>query len=430
MPSEAVALSVDAIDEDLAALAAWREREEQLLAGAGGFRDRGEAGSAGVGRRLLRRCAADGETRLLTLLHIEHALAPAHDHGVAIAFAGTLIESVVARLVAEPFKDRADVLVAALRFHGKDAAAAEALTRWGEGRQPTTLGTVLNVLLALRRAHEANVTEICQRVAQLFHRRYVALLCGKELARALNQVRDRYRNPAAHGLRGFDADEYERFARLAVARPRFRAWDAWGADPAEPPAHEAVFHHHLAGSRGADDEVPAAAPTALEQLLALQAPTAALRVELTVARDEGARAREVRPVAGAEEGTFHLGTALALTMRADADAYGLLLDVGTGGSVAVLWPSRWDADGRLPAGRPVRVPGPAWPAPVIVEGATGVERVVLLAALDPWPAEWRPGGSAAFGELGPDDLERLLCQVRARDPGRWAVARVDFRLVR
>jgi hypothetical protein len=437
MSGEPLALSVEAIQEDLLALACWRQREPVMIqppllsvrerGGLGGTAPVPPSDLAGVGRQLLRRCGFDTEQRLVTLLHLERSLRAEHDHGALVVWASQLVESVLVRLLAEPLRPRADHLIQALRVHRKDAGAAEALARWSAGQMPTTLGTLVNILLALRRAAELDLTELRQVVAQWFTPRYLELLRGSDLARALNQVRDRYRNPAAHGLRTFDAPEYEAFAQLVVARARFAAWDLWGPEPPEPPAHEGVFHHHVAGYRGPSGVPPLTTPTPLSQLLALQpSPTSAVRVQVHVAAEGQSRTREVR--FGERAPTFHLGMTLAIHFQAEPDAYGLLLDVGTGGSVAVLWPNRWDPHGRLEAGRPAQIPGPLCPLPLILQGATSEERLIALAALDPWPQDWRPAADEAFRELTSAEVAGLLEHLQTRDPQHWAVDSIAFRV--
>jgi hypothetical protein len=438
--NQAVSLSLQAIQEDLRAVASWEKRKPTLIeSGRLPFRERGDSdtctlgtmGAAdGVGRRLLRRCGADAEQRLLTLLHLEQSLQPEHDHGVLIAFSSQLVESVLVRLVADQLRPRAARLVEVLQVHPKDARAAEVVARWSSGQMSTTLGTIINLLLALRRAEELNLADVHECSARLFSERFIQLLRGKELAQTLNQVRDQYRNPAAHGLRAFNAREYEAFGRLVVARARFRAWDLWGADPPDPPSHEAVFHHHLAGYRWPDTELPAVPPNPLHQLLALQTlPDSLVRIDLRVEPDAGSRLRDVRPEGTGMEPAFHLGIGISITLQAEPDAYGLLLDVGTSGSVAVLWPNRWDSEDCLQAGRPVQIPGPHCPHALTLQRATGQEQLIALASLDPWRTDWRPRGDEAFRELTPADLDRLLKQFAEHPPNRRSATRLAFRVL-
>jgi hypothetical protein len=433
-------LSVADIEEDLAAVAAWTRREKTWsLPCPDVARERGVIGPAAavpagvadcVGLRLLRPCGVDAEQRLLTLLHLERSLHPGHDHGVLIGWGSQLVESVLVLLIAEQLRPHANSLIAALKCKAKDRRAAEALALWGEGRQPTTLGTVINILVALRRAEQLNIAGLRGVLAQRFTRSYVKLLCGPQLVTALNQVRERYRNPAAHGLRTFNAQEHEAFSRLVVAQARFHAWAQWGPDPPDPPADEAVFHHHLVGYRWADGEAHTPALSPLERLLRLQtSPASQVRVDVQVEPLVVGRTREARFAATGEELKFLLGTAISITLQAEPEAHTLLLDVGTGGSVSLLWPNRWDTQGRLEAAKAVRVPGPLCPCPLVLQGATGEERLVALAALDPWATAWRPDGDMAFRELIPGDIEQLLQEVAARDPGRWAVGRAAFRIV-
>jgi hypothetical protein len=275
-----------------------------------------------------------------------------------------------------------------------------------------------------------NLADVRELTARLFSEPFIQLLRGKELSQALNQVRDQYRNPAAHGVRTFNVREYEAFGRLVVARARFRAWDLWGADPPDPPAHEAVFHHHLAGYRWPHEKSPSVPASPLNQLLALQtSPESQVRVKVQIEPDAASGPREVRPCGTGTDPVFHLGMAVSIAMQANKDAYGLLLDVGTAGAVAVLWPNRWDAEDRLTASRPVRVPGPLCTYPLVLQGAAGEERLIVLASLNPWPEDWRPRDDEAFRELLPADVDRLLKQFAQHSPDRRSATQVAFRIL-
>jgi hypothetical protein len=175
MFEEPVSLSVEQIQQDLSAVASWDAREQALLAPyRSRVRERGSLPSpspsgeqGGVGRHLLRRCGADAEQRLSTLLHLESSLEPGHDHGVLIGWGSQLVESVLVRLVAEQLRPSAHRLVEALGRHAKDADAAESLALWGQGRLKTTLGIMVNLLLAMRRAEELDLADVRELISRL-----------------------------------------------------------------------------------------------------------------------------------------------------------------------------------------------------------------------------------------------------------------------
>jgi hypothetical protein len=255
MTEEDIAISAEDIERDLegtrkaeARIAAFFRRGE----GPGWVRTRGSLPAPptppptpdGIGRRLVARCPADTQQRYRTLLHSETAMPPDGEYGILIAAACAILEAELRRLLAVPARPIVGHLIIALGGLER-RQPAEILARWERGATPATLGVVSVLLFALRKGDEQNRPEVARFLADRFRPRFADLLRTRKLDASLESIRTRFRNPADHAERLFDAAAYDQFARLVVANRRFAAWDIDGPDPSDPDPGTGILYHHL-----------------------------------------------------------------------------------------------------------------------------------------------------------------------------------------
>jgi len=196
---------------------------------------------SGIGGQLITRCPADIRQRYRTYLHLEGNMLSDGDYGSLIAPACAILEGTLRLLLADAARPIAGHLVAAVEARGP----TQALDKWERRQQETTLGTLVLILLALRRGCERARPEITRCLAAPFQPRFADLLKTGRLGAALESSRTRFRNPADHAERTFDATAYGEFVRLVVANRQFAAWDSDGPDPSNPDAGSGVLYHHL-----------------------------------------------------------------------------------------------------------------------------------------------------------------------------------------
>jgi hypothetical protein len=255
MSEDDIMIGPEDIERDLegtrkaeARIAAFFRRGEA----AGGMRRRGGGppapppaaeAPAGVGRRLVARCPADTQQRYRTLLHFEGAITPDGDFGSLISPACAIVEAELRRLLAHPARPIAGHLVAALSA-GNYTQHVEVLRQWERGAK-ATMGTLCVMLFALRKGDAQKLPEIGRFLADRFRPRFAELLRTRQLDTSLDAIRTRFRNPADHAERVFDAAAYAEFARLVVANRLFAVWDTEGPAPPDPGAGSGVLYHHL-----------------------------------------------------------------------------------------------------------------------------------------------------------------------------------------
>lgn len=190
----------------------------------------------GVSRGLLRSVIAVERTRM-------------HDRLPLVISASVLLEQVLVPLVVDFAAPVADLLCAAVPRNRSPWMVLEA---WSTKGLPPTMVTVEVILLAARRAVEKRDEHLSAAVERQFGRGYISLLRSRGFEACLREIRERFRNPAAHGRGAFSNKDAERLTQLSVGRP---SWAAWASEsrrsPGQFPTHEAVMHHHLANLRSA-----------------------------------------------------------------------------------------------------------------------------------------------------------------------------------
>ena len=384
------------------------------------------------GADLVARCASMNQVRYATLLRNERGFPPQLDHAQLIAPACCILESELDRLVATPALSVVDRLIAALRDSKKNQDQAVTLERWAAGKVPTMLGIITNVLLALRRGIEQGSEPIHEFLEARFPASYLELLKSKSLDRCLNQINPRYRIPACHALKIFDSAAYSEFASLMVANERFRAWDAYGPAPRPVRADAGILYHHLVHSAAPTAEpaalgtLPTPAPDPLARFMGLLTPPASpLKVEIEI--EPVTLQRDVAIGPPNRVRTFRLGDRIRIRIQANRSCHLILIDVGTTGRVAVLWPNAWRPDGWIEGGRVYHLPDVEDPEFTYeLTGQPGQESIVALASIEPYRAiPLLPEPGAAFRLLGTGEVQRLVEDLNS-DPTGWAEARSRF----
>jgi hypothetical protein len=386
------------------------------------------------GRRLLGGCAEDTRTRYETLLEFEE-LPWLKDFGLLIAAACPIVEAELDRLLVKPAQSIVQRLIASLEK--QDHKQAAVLQTWAaQGFHPTTMGTEVLVLLALRRGVEQGDDGVRSFLASSFRPRYHDLVRSKDLIRCLDTIRAEYRNRVSHTPQVFDVAKYEHFTRLAVANQRFAAWDAHGPDPIDPEPSVGILHHHLHHSHlispMAEPPIVTPSMTGVDRLLALRTPAASrLGIDLKVYRAAalpGVRAITVTPAV--REQRYRLGEAVRFGVQANERCHIALLDIGTSGAVTVLWPNARSSSNHLSGGRPHYVPRLDSPEfEFTLTGEPGQEHVVALARLRPLAVPLLPDGDADFRSLTAAEVIRLVEAVERLDPAEWAVASCSFEIM-
>jgi hypothetical protein len=267
MTGDDIPISLEDIERDLeetrkaeARIAAFFRRGEAVVP----IRTRGGTSSplppletpTGIGRLLMARCPADTQQRYRTLLHSETAMPADGDHGLLIGAACAILEGELRRLLADPVRPFAGHLIAALDAT-RNKQPVGILDRWHHRVTPTTLGTLSLILYGLRKGCEKGSPDIARFLAGHFRPRFADLLKTRKVEFSLESIRTRFRNPADHAERVFDAAAYREFAHLVIANRQFAVWDADGPDPSDPDPGCGVLYHHLQQALG-----HAAPPTA------------------------------------------------------------------------------------------------------------------------------------------------------------------------
>lgn len=99
---------------------------------------------------------------------------------------------------------------------------------------------------------------------------------------------------------------------------------------------------------------------------------------------------------------YRIGETVMVNVQSDRDCRLTLLDVGTSGKVAVLFPNRFQPDGQIKAGQPVAIPGPTATVDFKLTGPEGVEALIGVCTTGDRPALPTPGNyqQYAFAPVG------------------------------
>jgi Domain of unknown function (DUF4384) len=379
--------------------------------------------SAGVsGRRLIQRCAVDTKRRYRTLLGFEPTFPPQDDHAFLIVPACWILEAELHRGVTGPAREIAPALVSALAASKKSRKQAEVLSAWANETIPPTLGVTSLVLLALRRGCQQESLEVEGFLRDSFQPPYATVLRSKTPGQELNRIRESFRNPACHGLKTFGAEEYGAFLELLLGARRWAEWDAVGSAPEPLQAGRGLLVQYLLNlEEGPTHED---LPSPRQRLESVRTP-AGSRFEVDVRPMRTGGSRDLVPAAP-RHSAFRTGESMTFAFRVDRLCHVVLVDLGTSGSLAVVWPNAWQPDSRLEAGS-LQVPDLQRPQfELRVSGPPGREEVLALVTEQPLPPELTLEPGAPFKSLNDEDLAALLDAFEATPaPGR-AVARCSF----
>ena len=298
---------------------------------------------------------------------------------------GIIVEGELDRLLAKPATALGETLLQG--FSKKETKKAGIIEDWLAQRKPLTLSLLALLLMALRRGFEQALPHFKGFLEEHFAPPYEDLLIQKGLGRALERVRG-LRNQAAHAFqsrRPVNHLQYQEFASLVVGQTSFGDWDAVGPHPNPPGPDKGVLHHHLACSQ----KGPALPSAANEldfaglrrRLLSLASPSqSGLRLGAKLLYSEKGDFRELfvlaPPGLSCNRGDF-----VRFSFQPDGDCYLYALDVGTGGSIALLFPNFFERNNFLAGGGRVHyLPGRTAPKfGIKVDGLPGTERVVFIA---------------------------------------------------
>ena len=134
-------------------------------------------------------------------------------------------------------------------------------------------------------------------------------------------------------------------------------------------------------------------------------------------------------------GIYSIGDELSVTATVDKDCWLTLLDIGSSGSITVLFPNKHQPNNKLLAGQSVQVPAQGYR--VRVGGPPGSEVIKAIATLDPLNLDELSVEdlSQQFNSLSGDasgSFSRALTSkdlfVEPEDAERWAEASVHFRI--
>lgn len=122
-----------------------------------------------------------------------------------------------------------------------------------------------------------------------------------------------------------------------------------------------------------------------------------------------------------------LGSRLRLVIESEREGHLLLLDEGPEGITYCLCPSWFAPDARLFVGKNVLPQERSTYESFLVTGVPGREHLLAIATDEPLELGWMPAVAATPARvLQPADVERLLAQLQALEPDRWAALATYF----
>lgn len=387
----------------------------------------------GSGARLMAGCDAANLSRYRGLLLFESVFPKDGDHGQLIILACQVFESILEQILAAPAHELGEPLLAGMKSKRKNRKQVEILEKWLAGVVPTTIGVHSLLLLALRRGLESEVSIVQDFIAARFQEGYSAKLLSKGLGRAIDRLRQEFRNPACHGFGGpFTPQGYRDFVRLLVAQSELRVWDEAGPERF-PEAEEGLLHHHLADRQRDAGASPSEAVGLGGLLRVIAAAPSSWRLRVRPHRVEESRPLgRLRDIAiGAPpRPRFRLGESIRFAVQSEVAAHVILIDVGTSGRASVVLPNAWRSVLRLEPGALCYLPDLEFPEfELNLSGAPGEERVIALACREPLPLDLMPRGSDAFLALGEAELGRLVGALETLDASHWSAAQCAFSVV-
>lgn len=195
------------------------------------------------GAAVMARCSEANLRRYRTILHFEDDF-PADDleYSFLIVPACQILESELQARLLKSARHVVGDLVSALE-NARDRNRADMLEKWGNQQCPDTIGVSCVVLLALFRALQQNNSEVTSFLKEEFDDDYVDKVRNNRLLPVLDQVRDKFRNPACHGTLTFHAGQYASFVNLLVASLTFSEFHTKTVAPENGLLVAHLLHH-------------------------------------------------------------------------------------------------------------------------------------------------------------------------------------------
>lgn len=123
--------------------------------------------------------------------------------------------------------------------------------------------------------------------------------------------------------------------------------------------------------------------------------------------------------------SFGIGESVTFVARAERGGYLTLVDLGTDGTVTVLFPNPWDPDNRIPAGRTIVFPSPSMGSEIVAEPPPG--RGIVRAIVTETPLDLPLAGKELTSSdvFLADRIARALQDAAGRSPVAPGAVRLD-----
>ncbi len=146
------------------------------------------------------------------------------------------------------------------------------------------------------------------------------------------------------------------------------------------------------------------------------------------------------------EGTkneYKPGEEIVFGFTADKDCYVAIIDMGTSGKTTILFPNKWQTDNKAEKGKSYTIPPKDSKYALKVNGPAGLEKVKVLACVDPIlgevsslqdelkkPVAQSEGGEAFLTMKNPAlVLKDIAAVLKDIDPKKWATVEMSFDVV-
>jgi hypothetical protein len=161
-------------------------------------------------------------------------------------------------------------------------------------------------------------------------------------------------------------------------------------------------------------------------------PDSEFRVELWTAPAPAGGARDIVVAARKQKAAYRLGQNIVVGFRASRDCHLTLLNIGTSGKLAVLFPNSLHPDNFIQAGRDYRIPDAGDDFEYQLQGPPGVERLKAVATLNPvalLESNFAPDGSlfrTVDAASGARDIGVVRSRISSVPKNAWAEGECEF----
>lgn len=401
-------------------------------------------GQKGIGRALIEACTAQSLQKYETLLDLESQTRARHDHGFLVGMACQIIETEIARLLAEPAKSVGETMLRHLQRKRKNKVK-DYLQGWLEGRFPTMIGVQVFILMALRYGLESRDPEVVDFVNQQFRENYISLLASNRLGASLDKIKNQYRNPACHGTKVFSPGDYRDFSILSFGSHTLREWDLYGPEDDGAVRENAVFLNHLLGARVVpelhEDSAGVSEKTDIKgqlvshfrKLLSISGSTSECQIEVHPLSSARSLSRDMSFCDASTDNDFRLNSKINIGyyykgLQGDVEV--TIFDVGTTGKLTIFMPQEMPFEGRINW-----FPDIHRNQCIILSGAPGLEHVFAVASRRDMRIRQKvglPDNVMAYEVTGTDATSlagRLVKTIQKLPPGSWAAGEFLFEII-